>query len=116
MAHSVSQSGGTTIVYDEENTLASDVETSLVLYTNNTEYPLFIDSIKASGQAEAIYRILYKSSTVFKKRTTGSDLDMDFDIPNGLLLKPSETIEIKVTNCHTTVADFSGTLILHRTG
>ena len=115
MAHSVSQSEGTIIVFDEELTLASLVEASLVIYQNTNTYPLFVDVLRASGQAEGLYRILHNSNTFYKERTSGSNLNLYFDIPNGLLLKPGDTIEIKVTNCHDSTADFSGAILMHRT-
>lgn len=115
MPHNASQSNGAEFAFDEELTLAPLTETTLLIFTNNTRYAYFIDVIRGSGQAEALFRVLYKSNTIYKHRTSGSNHNMILEIPNGLLLKPSESIEIKVTNCHDTTADFSGAFIMHRT-
>ena len=114
MAHNVSQAQKTIIQFDEETSVASLTEVSLVIYTNNLDRDIFVDAFKASGQGEAIFRILYKSTTIHKERTSGSGINMNFELPNGLLLKKGETVEIKVTNCHDAVADFHGTIIMHR--
>jgi len=114
MAHNSRQSGKTVIVFDEETTLASGIETSLVIYTNTTNETLLLDQLIATGQADGLFRVLFNSETIVKYRTSEQDRTLNLAFPTGLLLGKNDTIEIKVTNCWDEVADFSGTFIIHR--
>lgn len=114
MAHSSSQSGKTVIAYDTESSLAQGVETSLLIYANSSTEHYMVDNIIATGQADAEYRVLLNSVTILKYMTSEQDRTLNLVFPCGLKLNHSDTLEIKVTNCWSEVADFNASFIMHR--
>ncbi len=114
MAHSSSQSGKTVIQYDSEEDLTQGVETSLLIYSNTTREHYLLDNIIATGQADAEYRVLLNAVTILKYRTSEQDRTLNLTFPCGLLITPSDSIEIKVSNCWSEPADFNASFIMHR--
>lgn len=99
-----------TVLYNEVNSVASNVLTTIASYTASSNTVL--KDISASGDNIATYEVVVNSEIVEKKRTYfGSPLNVDFQLDN-LYLNMGDNVLIRVIHNRPFVGDFNVTIKL----
>lgn len=100
--------------FDEELTVAANSVTTILSYTN-TGSLLYLDTLIATGEVDAEYRLVINGTTKMKYRTSEQNRTMNVPFPMSQLIQIGDIVDIKVIHYHTaSTADFSANIIGHR--
>lgn len=100
--------------YNEVSTIADNSLTTILTYTVTTS-DLFLDTILASGDIDAEYRLVINSTTKAKYITSEQDRTAKIQFPVAQKFIVGTIIDIKVVHFNTTnTGSFNTTLIGHK--
>jgi hypothetical protein len=95
--------------YGESLGLAGGAEATLVSQFFVAQYKL--RRVSCTGENIGVYTVYFNGVPVDKKRSTYTNFNCEFDYETGITIPANTTVEVKVENASSSVADFSAQIL-----